>query len=988
MATTKAFELGDLGTELVVNADGTIASLDIDTDGVTEGSTNLYFTNVRARGAISVSGNLTYDSGTGVLGFTMPTTIASLSNHDTDDLSEGTGNLYFSTARARSSISGGTGITYSSSTGQVELTASGVTAGSYGSASAVPVVTVDAYGRITGVTTTAVAGVSSVSYDSNSEVLTINTSDGGTPSVDLSIGGSLNGPLDEITVKYLASAPSTPIQGQFYFDSLNQKMKVYTGSAWVDAVPQGASSGGGETTDAVATMEKFTYTISSTTNAVSGSDDNSNTLSYIVDGSQNVEVYVNGIKQVEGATNDYVATTGTSVAFTYNLPSGSVVDVQVYELLTQDAFYLKAETYTQSEVNTQISTAVSSYLPLSGGTLTGDLTTTGLTVDTDTLHVDNVNNRVGIGTTSPSDSLTIDLVASNTGITLSDSGNDLFPQIKYDSNRPNPGQSLGKFSSYWNGTEVARIEFAAGNDNINKDDGAILFNTRVSGGSLTTKVKIDTNGNVGIGRSPSTYSSPGVALEIGDGHGILGYGDNFHLSNNAYYNSGWLRNFTGAATNLVSANGQWTFRNSGSDSAGTGISWTDQLVIQSNGNVGIGTSNPGKKLDVNGEARITTGLTITPATSNVYATDSTLSSYATGNGVYLNGHANGWLRLNGSGANRASVDVWGENYAAPFGDSITFRTGNTANRMMIAASGNVGIGTTSPSDNLHIASSSTWSGLKIENSISNGAGSTITLNSTGDLNRTAYIRMDARTGEDALKLETNASNLQLFANNAARVYVNSVGRVGIGVSNPSYPVTVGHSNPNNGIVQQLRNTASNGNGAFLHFDINNVGDYSIGMPNNDNSFVIGKDLGNTGDQIVRIEADGSIERKFSNTYPSRELTFNWERSVSTSFVDIVTVNTGSAHLGYFYEIICTGGDWSNHSSARSYHKGFMNGYSGYGGMTQIENSGPYGANIIVNGVFIDGAGNTKLQIRLDSGSVGLEIVVRLVGRISNHTIHR
>jgi hypothetical protein len=126
------------------------------------------------------------------------------------------------------------------------------------------------------------------------------------------------------------------------------------------------------------------------------------------------------------------------------------------------------------------------------------------------------------------------------------------------------------------------------------------------------------------------------------------------------------------------------------------------MRINSLGNVGIGTTNPGKKLDVNGEARITTGLTITPATSTVYATDSTLSSYATGNGVYLNGHANGWLRLNGSGANRASIDVWGENYAAPFADAITFRTGGTAERMMIASNGNVGIGTTSPDGQLEI----------------------------------------------------------------------------------------------------------------------------------------------------------------------------------------------------------------------------------------------------------------------------------------------
>ena len=39
-------------------------------DGITEGTTNLYFTDDRARSAISVSGDLTYDSATGVIGYT------------------------------------------------------------------------------------------------------------------------------------------------------------------------------------------------------------------------------------------------------------------------------------------------------------------------------------------------------------------------------------------------------------------------------------------------------------------------------------------------------------------------------------------------------------------------------------------------------------------------------------------------------------------------------------------------------------------------------------------------------------------------------------------------------------------------------------------------------------------------------------------------------------------------------------------------------
>jgi len=74
------------------NANGTF-SLDTDTDGISEGTTNLYFTNARAQGAISVEGaGLAYSGGAISL------------TADTDDIAEGT-NLYFTDARARGALS-------------------------------------------------------------------------------------------------------------------------------------------------------------------------------------------------------------------------------------------------------------------------------------------------------------------------------------------------------------------------------------------------------------------------------------------------------------------------------------------------------------------------------------------------------------------------------------------------------------------------------------------------------------------------------------------------------------------------------------------------------------------------------------------------------------------------------------------------------------------------------------------------------------------
>lgn len=163
------------------NSTGVFSFTQGNTDTIAEGTTNLYFTNARARAAVSATGSLSYNNTTGVFSFTQG---------NTDTVAEGTTNLYFTTARARASISASDGITYDSSSGALTLTDSGVTAGSYGSASTVPVITVDVNGRITSATTTAVAGVSDVQYNSSTGVITISTSSGTDYTVDLGIGSS------------------------------------------------------------------------------------------------------------------------------------------------------------------------------------------------------------------------------------------------------------------------------------------------------------------------------------------------------------------------------------------------------------------------------------------------------------------------------------------------------------------------------------------------------------------------------------------------------------------------------------------------------------------------------------------------------------------------------------------------------------------------------------------------------------------------------
>ena len=120
-------------TAFVGDLTGTVSDIsNHDTDDLSEGSTNQYFTNTRARNAISASGDISYDSASGVISFTAASAPVTSVNGatgavvlDTDDLSEGT-NKFFTDERVDdrvgSLLTAGTGIGLSYDDGANTLT--------------------------------------------------------------------------------------------------------------------------------------------------------------------------------------------------------------------------------------------------------------------------------------------------------------------------------------------------------------------------------------------------------------------------------------------------------------------------------------------------------------------------------------------------------------------------------------------------------------------------------------------------------------------------------------------------------------------------------------------------------------------------------------------------------------------------------------------------------------------------------------------------
>jgi hypothetical protein len=129
-STQTNISITEVEGDLVITAENGVG--DSTTDDLTEGTTNLYFTTQRVEDVIAEATTDDIDEGATNLYFTSQRAQDAVTeNLTTDDIDEGTTNLYYADSLARAAISGGTGITYDNETGVVAVDTDTIATKSY-----------------------------------------------------------------------------------------------------------------------------------------------------------------------------------------------------------------------------------------------------------------------------------------------------------------------------------------------------------------------------------------------------------------------------------------------------------------------------------------------------------------------------------------------------------------------------------------------------------------------------------------------------------------------------------------------------------------------------------------------------------------------------------------------------------------------------------------------------------------------------------------
>ena len=584
------------------------------TDNLTEGS-NLYHTTARVRAAISEgSTQLSYDSSTGILTFTQG---------NTDTVAEGSSNLYHTTARVQAiSINNVAEDTTPQLGGNLDTNGSNILFG-------------DSDKAIFG------TGSDLQIYHNGSDSYIDDAGDG---SLFLRSGTT-----------YFQNADGTKTSIQT--NSGAGQTLYYNNSAIFETTSNGISI-----TDTTASSSEGPTLDLFRNNASSSSADYIGCLKY---SGKSGSGTTRNFAQIKGkiADNSNGSEDGT-LEFWIRANGSNKIVTRMNEngiLLTED-MTLKFEGATNDTAETTLTVAD----PTTDRTIT-------LPDATGTVVLADGSGNVGIGTTSPAGKLHIQSGDAGT-VTPSSQADDLVVEASTE----------GGITIMTPDDQSARIRFTSPSTESGDEGGADIFyrqninkmsmGTVVSGGKLAFKsgASVETmlldNGNVGIG-TDSPLSTLHVRSNTQDGTLRVG-GSGASLGLELSYDQ------SGATTSIIQANPTYTNDNQLLKIRADGDRNANQIVLTGTGHVGFGTS--------------------TPADSNW--SDSTYGNTEVaidGDGGYAVLH----FRGDGAGSTdtRYSMGVGDGKFYMAYDDVVT------THRICVESNGNVGIGTSTPGAKLHVA---------------------------------------------------------------------------------------------------------------------------------------------------------------------------------------------------------------------------------------------------------------------------------------------